>query len=200
MSDGGVAGRARETPPLAALLGLKPARSAVAAPPAHDCSAEIAAAVAEAVADTEARVGAAMDSRWQALLAEREAGWRVEAAAVEARAEAIVRGAAGQLGDLLLAALRAVLGAAPALPPEAIHSLAEEALAAFADHGAGTVRLSPADAVRIEAAVPDGWTCLADPAVPPGEVHAEVGAGIAMARVEHRLACLARSLAEGLEA
>jgi flagellar biosynthesis/type III secretory pathway protein FliH len=184
------------TPPLAALLGL----GAAAARPTHvhDCAAEIAAAVAVAVAETEAHTAAAAREHWERLLAEREAHWQLQAAASDARAEATVRAAAGQLGDLLLAALRAVLGSEPALPPEAIASLAEEALAAFADHGAGTLRLSPADAARIDLRLPDGWILREDLSVQAGEVHAEVGAGLAMARVEHRLSCLARSLAEGL--
>ncbi|MFN7175931.1 MAG: FliH/SctL family protein [Thermaurantiacus sp.] len=198
MSDAWAGDRQNKAPPLAALLGIRAHPQAADLPP-PDCSAEVAAAVAVAVTETESRIAADAESYWLAEMERREAEWRLRAAAVEARADATLRAAAEQLGELIMGALRAVLGATPTLPPDALASLGAEALAAFADHGAGTLRLSPDDAARVELAVPDGWTIATDSTLPAGEVHAEVGAGVAMARIEHRLACLARGLAEGLQ-
>lgn len=190
----GGAGAAPAVPPLAALLGLRPPPSA-ALP--CDCRNQAADAAAQAALRARAEALAEAERLWAQRLsqAEEEAARR-EAAAL-ARAEAMVETAADRLAELLLAGLRAILGALPELPPETVRSLAREAITLLADRAPGTLALAPdAPPVAAEDLGP-GWTIVRDPAVPPGAAEARAGPSVSLDSVEHRLSLLARALLAG---
>ncbi len=175
------------TPPLCALLGLAPR-------PSHAQPPEPAPVPEAALVAARAEGAHAADLRWQAVLAEREQAHAIELAAARAGAEAIVDAAADCLADLLLAALRAVVGQLPPVDAALLRALAEEAIRALPEQAGGMLRLAPQDLAACGLEPPEGWGVRADPSVPPGTVRAELGPRLAMAGLEQRLAQLAAAL------
>lgn len=106
---------------------------------------------------------------------------------------AIEQAFAQALADLTLSAARALTGAEPALQAAAIEAIVLELIAAVPDGAVGTLLVPPDTPV----VAPDGWRLAVDPALPPGELRADLGTGGLAASLSDRIARLGDSLDAG---